>query len=98
MGRLRREDVAALKRLQREAFESLSEVSDRTFGLEKREQLRGGSSSGWVVGSDLDPAAAAHVALAGAVEAAPAVLLSQVHLQFEVMTPCCLCLRSEVVT
>ncbi len=92
MGHSRREDVAALKRLQREAFESLSELSDRTFGLEKREELRGGGSSGWVVGSDLDPAAAARVAVAGAVEAAPAVLLSQVHRQPEFKLSCWLCI------
>lgn len=79
-----REEVGALKRLQREVFESLSELADRTFKLEKADAMReadggGGGRRGWTAGADIAPEAAARVAVAGAVEVAPAALLSQVH-------------------
>lgn len=73
-----RNDFLTLKRLQREVFATLSELSDRTYTLEKHEndRSRGGSHSGWKSGADLAPSIAAEVSLAGSIEAAPAAILS----------------------
>lgn len=70
--------MAALKRLLREAFAELTEHGGRLHALETASTFAAGG--GWATGADLDPSAAAEITFMGAVEAAPALLLSRVRL------------------
>jgi len=70
--------VAALKRLLREVFAELTEHGGRLHALETASMSA--AAGGWATGADWDPSAAAEITFMGAVEAAPALLLSRVRL------------------
>lgn len=70
-----RDDVASLKRLVREAFAEITDYGSRLHRLEQR--AASGGSGGWTTGADLAPSAAADITLVGAIEVAPALVLSQ---------------------
>lgn len=69
--------MSALKRLVREAFAELTDHGGRLHTLEQKGALQGGGG-GWTVGADLAPLAAADITFVGAIEAAPALVLSEV--------------------
>lgn len=72
-----RDDMASLKRLVREAFAEVTDHGGRLHRLEQR--AASGGSGGWTTGADLAPSAAADITFLGAVEVAPALVLSQVN-------------------
>lgn len=88
----RSKDAGALKRLLREAFAELTDHSGRLYTLER--SAASGAGGGWATGADLDPSAAAEITFFGAIEAAPALVLSQVPARICGTT--CLVLRREM--